>query len=168
MGIFDTLKKNIGFSVQEGIVLKAPITGKIVPIEKVPDPVFADKVVGDGLAIQPMESLMVAPCDGIIGKIFETNHAFSMETIEGVELFIHFGLDTVDLKGEGFKRIAKEGQKIKTGDPVIEVDIPYLKANVRSLIAPVVISNMDDVSRLEKFSGNVNAGVDDLLSVYMK
>ncbi len=168
MGIFDSLKKSLGFSSNEGTVLKAPLTGKIVPIEEVPDPVFADKVVGDGLAIDPAGNVMVAPCDGIIGKIFETNHAFSMETPSGVELFVHFGIDTVELKGEGFKRIAKEGQQIKMGEPVVEVDLSLLREKARSIITPIVISNMDDVSRLEKFSGDVEEGVDALLIVYMK
>ncbi|WP_419535168.1 PTS glucose transporter subunit IIA [Endozoicomonas sp.] len=168
MGIFDSLKKSLGFNSNEGTVLKAPLTGKIVPIEDVPDPVFADKVVGDGLAIDPTGNVMVAPCDGVIGKIFETNHAFSMETPSGVELFVHFGIDTVELKGEGFKRIAKEGQQIKAGDPVVEVDLTLLKEKARSIVTPIVISNMDDVSHLEKSSGNVQAGTDTLLTVYMK
>ncbi|MFK0572375.1 PTS glucose transporter subunit IIA [Endozoicomonas sp.] len=168
MGILDSLKKNLGFSSPEGTVLKAPLTGKVLPIEEVPDPVFADKVVGDGIAIDPAGNVMVAPCDGVIGKIFETNHAFSMETPSGVELFVHFGIDTVELKGEGFRRIAKEGQQIKMGEPVIEVDLALLKEKARSIITPIVISNMDDVSRLEKASGDVKAGVDTLLTVYMK
>ena len=168
MGIFDSLKKSLGFNSNEGTVLKAPLTGKIVPIEDVPDPVFADKVVGDGLAIDPTGNVMVAPCDGVIGKIFETNHAFSMETPSGVELFVHFGIDTVELKGEGFKRIAKEGQQIKAGDPVVEVDLTLLKEKARSIVTPIVISNMDDVSHLEKSGGDVKAGVDTLMTVYMK
>ncbi|USE35649.1 PTS glucose transporter subunit IIA [Endozoicomonas sp. SCSIO W0465] len=168
MGIFDSLKKSLGLNSDEGTILKAPLTGKIIPIEDVPDPVFADKVVGDGLAIDPTGNVMVAPCDGVIGKIFETNHAFSMETPSGVELFVHFGIDTVELKGEGFKRIAKEGQQIKTGDPVVEVDLTLLKEKARSVVTPIVISNMDDVSHLDKSSGSVQAGADTLLTVYMK
>ena len=168
MGLFDSLKKSMGLGADEGTVIKAPLTGQIVPIEEVPDPVFADKVVGDGIAINPTGSVMVAPCDGEIGKIFETNHAFSMETPTGVELFVHFGIDTVELKGEGFKRIASEGQQVKAGDPVIEVDLEFLKAKAKSVITPVVISNMDDVASLEKSSGSVVEGSDDLLIVKMK
>lgn len=168
MGLFDSLKKSMGLGAEQGTVIKAPLTGEIVPIEDVPDPVFADKVVGDGIAINPTGSVMVAPCDGEIGKIFETNHAFSMETATGVELFVHFGIDTVELKGEGFKRIASEGQQVKAGDPVIEVDLDFLKAKAKSVITPVVISNMDDVASLEKSSGSVVEGSDDLLIVKMK
>lgn len=168
MSILDSLKKSLGFNSSEGTVLKAPVKGKIVPIEEVPDPVFADKVVGDGLAIDPTGNVMVAPCDGVIGKIFETNHAFSMETSSGVELFVHFGIDTVELKGEGFKRVAKEGQQVKAGSPVVEVDLTVLKEKARSVVTPIVISNMDDVSYLEKSCGDVQAGTDTLLTVYMK
>ena len=73
---------------------------------------------------------MGAPVDGTIGKIFETNHAFSIESDSGVELFVHFGIDTVELKGEGFKRIAEEGQRVKVGDTVIEFDLPLLESQV--------------------------------------
>jgi PTS system glucose-specific IIA component len=168
MSLFNSLKKSMGMGNDQGTVIKAPLTGEVVPIEEVPDPVFADKVVGDGIAINPTGNVMVAPCDGEIGKIFETNHAFSMETPSGVELFVHFGIDTVELKGEGFKRIASEGQQVKAGDPVIEVDLDFLKEKAKSVITPVVISNMDDVSSLEKSSGTVVEGRDDLLIVKMK
>ncbi|WP_422134688.1 PTS glucose transporter subunit IIA [Endozoicomonas sp. ALD040] len=168
MGLFDSLKKSMGLGASQGTVIRAPLTGDIVPIEEVPDPVFADKVVGDGIAINPTGKVMVAPCDGEIGKIFETNHAFSMETPTGVELFVHFGIDTVELKGEGFKRIASEGQQVMAGDPIIEVDLDFLKENAKSIITPVVISNMDDVASLEKSSGSVVQGNDKLLVVKMK
>ncbi|WP_263080374.1 PTS glucose transporter subunit IIA [Endozoicomonas sp. Mp262] len=168
MGLFDSLKKTMGLGADEGTVIKAPLTGEIVPIEDVPDPVFADKVVGDGIAINPTGNRMVAPCDGTIGKIFETNHAFSMETASGVELFVHFGIDTVELKGEGFKRVACEGQDVKAGETVIEVDLEFLREKAKSVITPVVISNMDDVASLEKSSGSVVEGTDSLLTVHMK
>ncbi|MGB0360467.1 MAG: PTS glucose transporter subunit IIA [Endozoicomonas sp.] len=169
MDILDSLKKNLGFETQQGTVLKSPVTGIIVPIEEVPDPVFADKVVGDGIAINPTGHLMVAPCDGVISKIFSTNHAFSMMTPTGLELFVHFGIDTVMLKGAGFKRIAKEGQSVRTGDPVIEFDLEFLKEKAKSVITPVVISNMDDInSHIDKKAGKVEAGKDPLLTVFMR
>lgn len=100
---------------------------------------------------------MVAPVDGTIGKIFETNHAFSIESDSGVELFVHFGIDTVELKGEGFKRIAEEGQRVKVGDTVIEFDLPLLEESQVNL-TPVVISNMDEIKELIKLSGSVTVG----------
>ena len=149
MGLFDKLfgsKDNKGAEVE----IYAPLSGEIVNIEDVPDVVFSEKIVGDGIAIRPTGNKIVAPIDGVIGKIFETNHAFSMESREGVELFVHFGIDTVELKGEGFTRIAEEGQEVKKGDVIIEFDLPLLEAKAKSVLTPVVISNMDEISSIEK------------------
>ena len=157
MGLFDKLfgsKDNKGAEVE----IYAPLSGEIVNIEDVPDVVFSEKIVGDGIAIRPTGNKIVAPIDGVIGKIFETNHAFSMESREGVELFVHFGIDTVELKGEGFTRIAEEGQEAKKGDVIIEFDLPLLEAKAKSVLTPVVISNMDEISSIEKSSGPVILG----------
>ena len=121
--------------------------------------------MGDGVAIRPTGNKIVAPVDGVIGKIFETNHAFSMESKEGVELFVHFGIDTVELKGEGFTRIAQEGQSVKRGDTVIEFDLPLLESKAKSVLTPVVISNMDEISCIVKKSGEVVAGESVVLSL---
>ncbi|HHF6214344.1 TPA: PTS glucose transporter subunit IIA [Haemophilus influenzae] len=157
MGLFDKLfgsKENKSVEVE----IYAPISGEIVNIEDVPDVVFSEKIVGDGVAVRPIGNKIVAPVDGVIGKIFETNHAFSMESKEGVELFGHFGIDTVELKGEGFTRIAQEGQSIKRGDTVIEFDLPLLESKAKSVLTPIVISNMDEISCIVKKSGEVVAG----------
>ena len=102
-----------------GIAIYAPVSGQIVPIVKVPDVVFAEKIVGDGIAINPEGEFILAPIDGTIGKIFETNHAFSIESPQGLELFVHFGVGTVELRGNGFKRLAEEGQQVKAGEPIL-------------------------------------------------
>lgn len=157
MGLFDKLfgsKENKSVEVQ----IYAPLTGEIVNIEDVPDVVFSEKIVGDGVAIRPTGNKIVAPVDGVIGKIFETNHAFSMESKEGVELFVHFGIDTVELKGEGFNRVAQEGQTVKCGDTVIELDLELLEAKAKSVLTPIVISNMDEVTHMEKKAGEAVAG----------
>ncbi|AGH81362.1 PTS system glucose-specific transporter [Psychromonas sp. CNPT3] len=167
MGFFDSIKKAMSgnTSTEQTIDIIAPLSGEIVAIEDVPDVVFAEKIVGDGIAIRPTGNKMVAPCDGEIGKIFETNHAFSIESDSGVELFVHFGIDTVELKGEGFTRIAQEGQKVKAGDTIIEFDLEFLKANAKSILTPVVISNMDELKELQKMSGNVEVAVDPVLKI---
>nr|WP_245549623.1 PTS glucose transporter subunit IIA [Maridesulfovibrio hydrothermalis] len=138
--------------------LFSPIDGEVVPIEDTPDPVFADKSVGDGVSIIPTGDTMYAPADGTIGKIFKTNHAFSMITDDGVELFVHFGVDTVNLKGEGFTRVAEQGATVKKGDPVIHFDLGLLTEKAKSVITPVVISNMDEFGEMTKVSGKVAAG----------
>ena len=147
MGLFDKLKSLVSDDKKDTgtIEIVAPLSGEIVNIEDVPAVVFAEKIVA-------------APVDGTIGKIFETNHAFSIESDSGIELFVHFGIDTVELKGEGFKRIAEEGQRVKVGDPVIEFDLPLLEEKAKSTLTPVVISNMDEIKELIKLSGSVTVG----------
>jgi PTS system glucose-specific IIA component len=167
MGFFDSLKRAVSGNTQTDntIDIIAPLSGEIVAIEDVPDVVFAEKIVGDGIAIRPTGNKMVAPCDGQIGKIFETNHAFSLESDTGIELFVHFGIDTVELKGEGFTRIAKEGQKVKMGDTIIEFDLEYLTANAKSILTPVVISNMDEIKELQKMSGTVVVATNPVIKI---
>lgn len=162
MGFFDMFK---GKNKSVTIDIIAPLSGEIITIEDVPDVVFAEKIVGDGIAIRPTGNKMVAPCDGEIGKIFETNHAFSLESDTGVELFVHFGIDTVELRGEGFTRIAQEGQKVKMGDVIIEFDLALLTEKAKSILTPVVISNMDELKELQKMSGEVTVGVDPVLKI---
>jgi len=167
MGFFDSLKKAVSGNTQTAntIDIVAPLSGEIIAIEDVPDVVFAEKIVGDGIAIRPTGNKMVAPCDGEIGKIFETNHAFSLESADGIELFVHFGIDTVELKGEGFTRVAQEGQKVKAGDTVIEFDLALLTEKAKSILTPVVISNMDEIKELQKMSGTVEVASDPVLKI---
>ncbi|QBQ63434.1 PTS glucose transporter subunit IIA [Actinobacillus indolicus] len=158
MGFFDKLfggKKEVA---TKEVKIYAPLSGEIVNIEDVPDVVFSEKIVGDGVAIRPNGDTIVAPVNGTIGKIFETNHAFSIESDEGIELFVHFGIDTVELKGEGFTRLAEEGQKVKVGEPIIKFDLALLEAKAKSVLTPVVISNMDEITNLQKLSGEVVKG----------
>lgn len=157
MGLLDKLfgKKD---NASKEVKIYAPLSGEIVNIEDVPDVVFSEKIVGDGVAIRPTGDTIVAPVNGTIGKIFETNHAFSIESDEGVELFVHFGIDTVELKGEGFTRLAEEGQKVSAGDPVIKFDLALLEEKAKSVLTPIVISNMDEISNLQKLSGTVVKG----------
>ncbi|HGO5854266.1 TPA: PTS glucose transporter subunit IIA [Mannheimia haemolytica] len=157
MGLFDKLFGSKQKESQE-IKIYSPLTGEIVNIEDVPDVVFSEKIVGDGVAIRPSGDTIVAPVNGTIGKIFETNHAFSIESEEGVELFVHFGIDTVELKGEGFTRLAQEGQTVKVGDPIIKFDLALLEGKAKSVLTPIVISNMDEISNLSKLNGQVVAG----------
>lgn len=165
MGIFDKLFGGKKDAVPKEVNIYAPLSGEIVNIEDVPDVVFSEKIVGDGIAIRPNGDTIVAPVNGVIGKIFETNHAFSIESEEGIELFVHFGIDTVELKGEGFTRIAEEGQKVKVGDPIIKFDLALLSEKAKSVLTPVVISNMDEISNLQKLSGEVVAGESPVLSL---
>ncbi|MBK4775498.1 PTS glucose transporter subunit IIA [Candidatus Pantoea edessiphila] len=146
----------------------APLSGQITDIEEVPDVVFAEKIVGDGIAIKPSGNKMVAPVKGKIGKIFETNHAFSIVSDYGIELFVHFGIDTVELKGEGFKRIGKEGQEVEIGEPIIKFDLLFLEKKAKSTMTPIVISNMDEINKLVKLSGRAIIGETTIMRVNIK
>ncbi|TVL63120.1 PTS glucose transporter subunit IIA [Shewanella algae] len=167
MGFLSRIRRMVSGqpNIEGGIKVYAPISGDIVAIEKVPDVVFAEKIVGDGIAIEPKGQFMLAPIDGTIGKIFETNHAFSIESPQGLELFVHFGVGTIELRGKGFKRLAQEGQDVKAGEPILEFDLDFLKDQVNSLLTPVVLANMEDVKYLEKRQGSVSAGKDVIFTV---
>ncbi|HDG7805070.1 TPA: PTS N-acetyl glucosamine transporter subunit IIABC [Klebsiella quasipneumoniae] len=139
--------------------LVSPITGDVVALEQVPDEAFASKAVGDGIAVKPTSNIVVAPAAGTVVKIFNTNHAFCLETTNGAEIVVHMGIDTVALEGKGFKRLVEEGADVKAGEPILEMDLDFLNANARSMISPVVCSNSDDYSALVILaSGNVVAG----------
>ncbi|MCW0305608.1 N-acetylglucosamine-specific PTS transporter subunit IIBC [Pantoea ananatis] len=139
--------------------LVAPVSGEIVSLDAVPDEAFASKAVGDGVAIKPSDKRVVAPIAGTVVKIFNTNHAFCLESENGVEIVVHMGLDTVALGGQGFTRLVEEGAQVTAGQPVLEMDLDYLNAHARSMISPVVVSNIEDFSGLTLLTqGQVIAG----------
>ncbi|QLG87514.1 PTS glucose transporter subunit IIA [Chitinibacter bivalviorum] len=151
------------------IVLLSPLTGEVVALENVPDAAFATKAVGDGVAILPTGNLVVAPCDGQLVKIFNTNHAFALINDAGVELIVHIGIETVKLGGQGFTRLAEQGSFVKAGQPVLELDLEYLGANAKSMISPIVLTNADQFAPLtELASGSVIAGQTALYTIKQK
>jgi PTS system glucose-specific IIA component len=152
-------------SSSSALEIIAPLSGEIVNLEDVPDEVFAAKFCGDGIAIKPTGDKMVAPFSGTITKIYETNHAFMIESDTGIGLLVHFGVDTDLLKGEGFMRVAHEGSHVKAGDTIIEFNLAWLEENAKSTLSPVVISNMDDIKELTKLLGSVVAGSTPILRV---
>ncbi|QHM76236.1 PTS system N-acetylglucosamine-specific EIICBA component [Mixta theicola] len=146
--------------------LLAPVSGEVVALEQVPDEAFASKAVGEGVAIKPTDKTVVAPLAGTVVKIFNTNHAFCLESADGVEIVVHMGLDTVALEGKGFKRLVEEGATVAAGDPVLEMDLDFLNANARSMISPVVVSNIDDFAGIHPLaSGSVVAGESKLYEI---
>ncbi|GLS03882.1 PTS N-acetylglucosamine transporter subunit IIABC [Chitiniphilus shinanonensis] len=141
------------------LVLLAPVTGEVVPLDQVPDAAFASKAVGDGVAIRPTGKLVVAPVGGTIAKIFNSNHAFALVADNGAEIIVHIGIETVKLGGQGFKRLAEQGARVKAGDPVLELDLDYLAAHAQSLVSPVVVSNVDQYAGVTNVvTGQVQAG----------
>lgn len=148
------------------VTLMAPVSGEVVALEAVPDEAFASQAVGEGLAIRPTGKTVVAPAAGTVVKIFDTNHAFCLETSSGVEIVVHMGLDTVALGGKGFTRLVEEGATVAAGQPVLEMDLDFLNASARSMISPVVISNSEDFAGLTLLAtGQVVAGETPLYEV---
>lgn len=160
MGLFDKFKKLVSDDNGSNNLLNivSPLEGEIIAIEDVPDVIFAEKIVGDGIAIVPTGNKIVAPVTGEIVKIYETNHAFAIRSKEGLEVLVHFGLDTVELRGEGFTRIAEEGQNINAGETIIEFDLALLTEKAKSVITPCIVSNMDEIKSMTKLTGAVKAG----------
>ncbi|KQN68741.1 MULTISPECIES: PTS N-acetyl glucosamine transporter subunit IIABC [Rahnella] len=149
--------------------LVSPVTGDIVALDQVPDEAFASKAVGDGVAIRPTGKIVVSPAAGTVVKIFNTNHAFCLETVSGAEIVVHMGIDTVTLNGQGFTRLVEEGATVTAGQPVLELDLDYLNANARSMISPVVVSNIDDYTGVSALaSGSVVAGQTKLFDIQGK
>lgn len=140
------------------ISVLAPLDGTIVALEQVPDEVFALKMVGDGLAIQPCGQVALAPVSGRLVKLFESGHAFGIALHDGVELIVHIGLDTVELQGKNFEKIAVEGQMVQAGDPIVRFDPEGIKVAGKRTISPIVSTGNGTVS--QKAHGFVTAGCD--------
>ncbi|HBR1080615.1 TPA: PTS glucose transporter subunit IIA [Klebsiella quasipneumoniae subsp. similipneumoniae] len=131
----------------EGIM--NPIKGNVIPLEEVEDEVFSSGALGKGLAIVPVEGKVLAPFDGTVVSVFPTLHAICLESNNGVELLIHVGIDTVSLKGAPFKSYIEKGQKVTSGQLMIEFDIGAISAAGLSLHTPVIITNLEETSELE-------------------
>lgn len=139
-------------------MILAPLTGKAVPLSEVPDSVFSEKVLGDGVAIIPADGKIVSPVDGEISTVAETSHAYGFTSEDGQEVLVHVGLETVSLNGECFKVYGKAGDKVKAGDLVAEVDLEYLKEKEINPITPVLICSDTEGKELQYTEGDVKAG----------
>lgn len=138
----------------EALKLYKPAAGKVIDIAQVPDAMFSQKLMGEGIAIEPEGDTVVAPCDGEILLVAKTLHAVALQTSNGVEVLIHVGLDTVELKGQGFTSHVSAGDKVKKGDKLLSFDRQYITEQGKPLVTPVVITNADEkVADVEKFFG---------------
>ncbi|WP_238904347.1 PTS glucose transporter subunit IIA [Clostridium sp. YIM B02506] len=149
--MFNTIKNifsNKEPQAKSKLILAAPLEGELVSITEVPDPVFSEKMMGDGFAIKPTLGIIVSPIEGTVGSIFPTKHAIGLTSKEGYEIIIHFGLETVSLNGEGFEVLAEVGQKVSIGDELLKIDIEKIKDKVPSIITPVVIANLKEDEKI--------------------
>lgn len=150
-------------AIEEHIVY-APITGEVVDLSQVPDQVFSQKLMGDGVAIIPSVGEVVAPFDGVVKMDFPTKHAIGLEDENGLEVLIHFGLETVGLKGNGFEMFVAPGDKITKGQSLLKVDLDYIRANADSDITPIIFTNLNNQMIHEVNYGKIQSG-EHLLSV---
>lgn len=150
MGLFNKKKKEI--------ILSSVCNGEVIKIEDVQDPVFSQKMVGDGFAQVPSEGIIYAPFDGEVALFMDTKHAIALKDEDGLEVLIHVGIDTVNLKGAPFTGVINTGDKVKKGDVILKFDIKAIEEAGYQITTPVVITNTDKYNgmQLEK-TGNVNA-----------
>ena len=151
MGFFDKL-----FGKKETLNnnhIYAPLAGEAVAITEVPDPTFAEGMLGNGIAIKPTEGKVYAPCNATVDMMFTTGHAVSLVSDAGAEILIHVGLETVSLEGKPFTIHVQNGQKVKKGDLMIEVDLEAIKAAGLNTITPVLICNTDDYKTFNTHTG---------------
>ncbi|MFL5582984.1 MAG: phosphoenolpyruvate--protein phosphotransferase [Gemmatimonadaceae bacterium] len=146
--------------------LLAPVSGLLVPLEQVPDPAFAQKLAGDGVSIEPLSDRLVAPCDGRVLQVHRAAHAVTLDA-RGLELVLHVGIDTVNLKGQGFRPLVKAGDQVRAGDPLIAFDADLVARRARSLLTQMLVSNMDRVASMTPRTGRVAAGRDVVLEVVL-
>jgi phosphocarrier protein FPr len=147
------------------IKILSPLSGQVWPLERIPDPVFAQKMVGDGLSIDPTDALLVSGCNGEVASLHAAGHAVTVRTPEGLELLMHIGIDTVTLKGQGFQPRVKVGDKVHAGDPLIGFELDFLATHAKSLLTQIVVTNSERVKSWERVSGFVSAGKDTLFTV---
>ena len=140
------------------VQLFAPLAGEAVSITQVSDPTFGEKILGDGIAIKPTEGKVLSPCDGTVEQIFEPGHAVTLTSLDGAEVLIHVGLDTVELKGKHYTIHAHDGDKVKKGDLLIEFDMAAITAEGYDIITPIVICNTDDYTAVKPHTSPVAPG----------
>ncbi|MBQ8803013.1 MAG: PTS transporter subunit EIIC [Tyzzerella sp.] len=141
------------------VIISSPITGEAADISTAPDEAFAGRMMGDGAVVTPTDNVVRAPEDGEVCFVFETKHAIGFLTESGISLLIHVGIDTVKLNGQGFKVFVENGQKVKKGEPMLELDLDYLKANAPSLATPILCTELADNQKVRLLSeGTLSAG----------
>lgn len=145
-------------TTKKSFVVSAPISGKIIALEDVPDKIFSEKVLGDGIAIAPDDGKIYSPVDGVMSSVTESKHAYCFHSDDGIDVLVHFGIDTVNLKGQGFTSYVNEGDRVKKGDLVAEVDMSLMKEKNINTVTPVLICDAEDDLELKFATGKAETG----------
>lgn len=154
MGFINLFKKK----AKEKLIF-SPLSGRVIPLSNVKDPVFADEILGKGIAILPFEGRLASPVNGTILNVFPTLHAIGIKSDEGLEILIHLGFDTVELKGKYFKSYISEGDEVSVGDLLIEFQVEEIKNEGYDITTPIIVTNWEQYKAIEVLSiGNIKAG----------
>lgn len=152
-------EENDGEEIGEKIEIASPITGMAVPVSEIPDEGFASGAMGDGAGVTPTKGTVIAPADGKVSFVFDTKHAIGFVTDNGLELLLHIGIDTVNLQGKGFTVYVENGQHLRKGEKMMELDLAYLKEHAPSLCSPILCTSLEDNQRVRVLAaGEVKAG----------
>ncbi|MCI8871386.1 MAG: PTS transporter subunit EIIC [Lachnospiraceae bacterium] len=152
-------KETTGANVVKTVIISSPVTGTAADLSEAPDEAFAGRMMGDGAVVTPKDSIVRAPEDGEVCFVFETKHAVGFMTDTGLSILIHMGIDTVALNGQGFEVLVENGQKVKKGDPMLKLDLDYLKANAPSLASPVLCTELEENQKIRLLKeGSITAG----------
>ncbi len=146
----------------------SPMNGKMVSVREIPDEVFSEKIIGDGAAVIPEDETVVSPIDGQIVQVADTGHAFCIRSDDGLDVLLHVGVDTVNMKGAGFKCFVSVGQKVKKGEKIATADIKLIEEKGYPLHSAVLITNMQEIENMETYTGAARAGETKLISYTKK
>lgn len=140
-------KKCAGSNWQEKTIL-CPLKGNVIPLSEVNDPVFAQGILGPGIGIEPEEDRLYSPVDGVVSAVYPTGHAIGLQSADGMEILIHVGINTVEMKGNGFSNRVKQGQKVKAGDLLSEIDISKIRGAGYLATTMMLVTNADAMGEL--------------------
>ncbi|HEY8892849.1 MAG TPA: PTS glucose transporter subunit IIA [Clostridium sp.] len=151
--MFKFLKKN---KEEKGMILKSPVVGRCFDISEIPDEVFSSKMLGNGIGFESTEGILYAPVDGEILQVFPTKHALILKSAEGIEILLHIGIDTVEMKGEGFESFVEKGKKVKVGDKLLTFDNDLIKAKAKTNLSVLVLTENEIMESVEFNFGTVD------------
>ena len=139
-------------------IIMSPLSGKVVPLSEVTDPMFREEVLGKGCAIIPAEGKLYSPADGVIDSVTDSRHAVMMTTESGIELLIHIGIDTVELKGRHFTSLVSAGERVRAGDVLIEFDVEAIKSAGYDTTTPIIVTNSTEYGSIKTLARIVKHG----------
>lgn len=161
--MFEFLKKDKG---EKSIILKSPVVGRCFDMSEMPDDLFSKKMLGDGIGLESTEGVLYAPVDGEILQVFPTKHALILRTKEGIEILLHIGIDTIEMKGEGFESFTEKGKQVKTGDKLLTFDNALIKSKHKSNLSVLVVTNNKLIESIDSNLGTADKNTEVLKIIF--